>query len=116
MTIENPKKIHEHYTSTDRHWHSKSEPVYTGGDSLLTAQRNGWRLLNLTYEKIIQLNETRSVKLIYFQLIRGSERIVMPVLENPFVFRILKTQKMMVRPLHEATENKATTQMGVAVA
>jgi hypothetical protein len=101
MTIYNPEGLHEFYTSTDRHWHAASE-LYTGADSLLTAQRNGWRLLDLAYEKIVKLSGGRATRLYYFQLIRNSERIIMPVLENPFVHRMLKTNKMLVHPVHEA--------------
>lgn len=102
MTINNPQGMHEYYTHKDRHWHAGSEP-YTGGDSLLTAIRNGWQLLNLAYEQTIQLRGGRTVAVIYFQFIQDSERIVMPVVVNPFVERLLVERKMMLRPMREAT-------------
>jgi hypothetical protein len=102
MTINNPQGMHEYYTLTDRHWHAGSEP-YTGGDSLLTAIRNGWQLLNLAYEQIIQLRGGRTVHVIYFQFIQSSERITMPVVVNPFVERLLVERKMMLHPMREAT-------------
>ena len=100
MTINNPQGMHEYYTATDRHWHAGSES-YTGGDSLLTALRNGWSLLNLAYEQNLDLRGGRSVCVYYFQLIRSSERIVMPIIENPFIERLLIERKMMVRSLHD---------------
>jgi hypothetical protein len=100
MTINNPQGMHEYYTATDRHWHAGSES-YTGGDSLLTAMRNGWNLLNLAYEHKMELRGGRSVCVYYFQLIRSSERIVMPVVENPFIERLLIERKMMLRTLRD---------------
>lgn len=101
MTIYNPQGLHEFYTANDRHWHAGSER-YTGADSLLTAQRNGWRLLDLAYEQIIELRGGRSTCVYYFHLIRHSERILMPIVENPFIHRMLNERKMHIRPLHEA--------------
>ena len=108
MTINNPQGMHEYYTATDRHWHAGSEP-YTGGDSLLTAIRNGWNLLNLAYEHKMELRGGRTVCVYYFQLIRSSERIVMPVVENPFIERLLIERKMLIRSLRDnAVQPEAT--------
>ncbi|MDQ7024932.1 MAG: hypothetical protein Q9P01_15205 [Anaerolineae bacterium] len=102
MTINNPQGMHEYYTLTDRHWHAGSES-YTGGDSLLTAIRNGWQLLNLAYEQSVQLRGGRTVNVICFQFIQESERMTMPVVVNPFVEQLLVERKMMLRPMREAT-------------
>ena len=108
MTINNPKGTHEFYTSTDRHWHAGSE-AYTGGDSLITAMRNGWQLLNLAYEQSVEVRGGRSVAVLHFQLVQGSDRIVMPILTNPFVERLLIDRKIMVRSMRETTPQVQTT-------
>jgi hypothetical protein len=108
MTINNPKGTHEFYTSTDRHWHAGSE-AYTGGDSLLTALRNGWQLLNLAYEQMLEVRGGRSVAVLYFHLVQGSDRIVMPILVNPFVERLLIDRKIMVRSMRETAPQVQNT-------
>lgn len=108
MTINNPQGMHEYYTETDRHWHAGSEP-YTGGDSLLTALRNGWKLLNLAYRQEIELRGGRLISVIHFQMVHDSERIVMPIIENPFIERLLRDRRMMVSPMRDkVVETKAT--------
>jgi len=95
MPIYNPEGNHEKYTNTDRHWCPLSER-YTGADSLLAAQRNGWRVLQIVYEETIILRGGRSTSIYYFMLIQNSQRIVMPVLNNPFVQRMLAQRKMLI--------------------
>lgn len=103
MTISNPQGMHEYYTDTDRHWHAGSES-YTGGDSLLTALRNGWQLLTLAYEQQVDLRGGRCVTVIHFQLVNGSKRMVMPVVENPFIARLLRERRIMVNAIREEYE------------
>ncbi len=97
MTIYNPEGTHERYTVTDRHYCPYSES-YTGADSLLTAQRNGWRMVGLAYREDILLRGSRHTALYYFKLQRGTDVMVMPILSNPFVMRMLKQYNVRVLP------------------
>ncbi len=97
MTIYNPEGTHERYTSTDRHYCPYSES-YTGADSLLTAQRNGWRLVGLAYREDILLRGSRHTALYYFKLQRDNEQMVMPILSNPFVMRMVRHYNIRLLP------------------
>lgn len=98
MTIYNPEGVHERFTITNRHFSPDSE-YYTGADSLLTAQRYGWRLVNIAYEEHVLMRGGRYTSLYYFKLIRGAEKMIMPILSNPFVLKMLETRRMIVRSL-----------------
>ena len=105
MTIYNPDGTHSHYTDTDRHFAPKSE-IYTGADSLITAQRNGWRLVNIAYEEAVQMRGGRYTSLYYFKLVRGNEKMVMPIVANPFIERMLMRLKILLLPFpNKATNN-----------
>ena len=98
MMIYSPKGVHERFTETNRHFSPNSEH-YTGADSLLTAQRYGWRLVNIAYEDQVLMRGGRYTSLYYFKLIRGAEKMIMPILSNPFVLRMLENRRMIVRSL-----------------
>ncbi len=97
MTIYNPEGTHSKYTQVSRHWCPHSE-AYTGADSLLTAQRNGWQLAGLVYQQDIIFPNGRQTTLYHFELLRGSENVIMPVLRNPFVERLIQQQAVDVLP------------------
>lgn len=97
MTIHNRHSTHEYYTDIDRHWCPKTES-YTGADSLLTAQRNGWKLVGLAYREDIIFGGGRHTTLYHFELARADETVYMPVISNPFVVRMLQTRQIDVLP------------------
>ena len=105
MTIYNPDGTHSFYTEVDRHFSPRSE-IYTGADSLITAQRNGWRLVNIAYEEPVQMRGGRYTSLYYFKLIRNSEKMVMPIVATPFIERMLLRLKILLLPFpNRATNN-----------
>jgi len=104
------KGTHEHYTRTHRHWCPRSE-AYTGADSLLSAQRQGWRLLGLAYQEKVMLGAGRYTNLYHFKLAREGEVVLMPVINNPFVQRLLKTHNIAIVPIIEAEFDEATTEI-----
>jgi hypothetical protein len=88
-----PKKInisnyHTQYNDlTSQHWSSKSEH-FAGGDNLITAIEWDWGI-----EKCALVTHwfagMRGVRVYEFTLVKGDERIVMPVLNNPYVERFI---------------------------
>ena len=105
MTFYNPDGTHNYYTETNRHFAPRSE-IYTGADSLITAQRNGWRLVNIAYEEAVQMRGGRYTSLYYFKLIRNNEKMVMPIVGTPFIERMLMRLKILLLPFpNKATNN-----------
>lgn len=105
--------LHVDYPDMHRHWDSQSER-FGGGDSLLTAIQNGWQVEEVIWSEEYWHAGTRPVVLFHFELTRlgggrrdgktaGQERVVMPVVSNPFVQRLLSTLKLEVRPLEKRT-------------
>lgn len=104
MTIYNPEGNHGKYTETDRHFSPTSE-IYTGADSLLTAQRNGWRLINIAYEEQIEMRGGRYTSLYYFKLTRHDTKMIMPIVGTPFIERMLLNRKMVLLPFPDHKTN-----------
>lgn len=75
---------------TTQHWHPDSE-TYAGGDHLLTALEKGW-----TIEECVLVRHwyagMRSVKLYEFKLQRGDTKMLMPVIDNPYIGRFIEEQ------------------------
>lgn len=97
MTIYNPEGTHRTYTETDRHYHPRSER-YTGADSLLTAQRNGWHIVDVAYREDFLLRGGRVTTVYHFKLVRYGETMLMPIVNNPFVTKMLHRHRIAVRP------------------
>ncbi len=94
----NREGTHEQYTTTDRHFCPKSE-AYTGADSLLTAQRRGWKMVGrLVYREDILLRGSRFRTVYYFRLRRGYATLTMPILSNPYVLYIIRQERLEVLP------------------
>lgn len=112
MTITIPEGVHEFYTKHDQHFCPKSE-AYTGADSLVTAQRNGWKLVGLAYREEIMLSGGRHTTLYYFELHKQGETFVMPVLSNPFVMRLMKSKQIRVLSTRQMPENTVDSILSV---
>jgi len=104
MTIYNPDGNHTWYTDTDRHFSPESE-IYTGADSLITAQRNGWRLINIAYEEQIEMRGGRYTALYYFKLINNGQKMIMPIVATPFIERMLLNRKVVLLPFPNRETN-----------
>lgn len=98
MTIYNPDGSHTYYMRTARHFCAQSER-YTGADSLLTAQQNGWRLFGIAYREDVMLLGGRHTTLYHFKMVRGRQTLIMPIVENPFVLRMLKQHRVNILPI-----------------
>lgn len=109
MSIYNPHGTHNFYTENNRHFAPRSE-IYTGADSLITAQRNGWRLINIAYEESVQMRGGRYTSLYYFKLVRDSEKMVMPIVANPFIERMLMRLKILLLPFPNRATNDVRDQ------
>lgn len=83
-----------------RHWHSLSQ-VYAGGDCLLSALDCGWTVRQVVHCGQCHSGYRRSL-VYYFELQRGDETLVMPVINNPFIERLLAGSLLEVVVVQEA--------------
>jgi hypothetical protein len=85
----NISNFHMQYLDvTSQHWHPGSER-FAGGDHLLTAVENGWEIdqcLLVTH----WYAGMRGVKVYNFSLKRGDQQMIMPVIDNPYIQRLIK--------------------------
>ena len=71
-----------------RHWSPFSEK-YTGGDALVTALDDGWKLQGVVFRQEFWLAGVRRVCLYHVELVRNGETTRMVVVQNPYVTRLL---------------------------
>jgi hypothetical protein len=81
-------RVHRSYFSFVSHWHMDSEP-FTGGDALFTALTKGWELDENVMCEAYWHYGSRRVLVYLFELRRGDEVVIMPVVDNPYVSRLL---------------------------
>lgn len=84
----NITNYHVQYLDVEtQHWHPESE-TYAGGDHLITALEKGWEI-----EKCVRAKHwyaaLRFVTLYQFHMTRNDKTVVMPVVENPYVVRLI---------------------------
>ncbi len=84
----NPTNFHVQYLDVSRHWATESES-YAGGDSLITALQRGWEISNQVVQEQYWHAGVRCTSIYHFQLRRDGEMMTMPVLENPYITRLL---------------------------
>jgi hypothetical protein len=70
------------------HWNPQSK-TYAGGDQLATALFLGWQLPDAVFVERHWLSEGRHVLVYHFKLTRGGESMTMPVINNPYVSRLV---------------------------
>jgi hypothetical protein len=96
--------FHADYSEVHRHWDPRSER-YAGGDALITAISTGWRLMEPIFEQEYWHSGMRRISVYHATLERNGERIIMPVLANPFIRRGLRGRTLDVRPYSEYRKN-----------
>ncbi len=71
------------------HWHSNSER-FAGGDCLATALMRGWVLKGPIIMDVYWCAGSRRIKVYHCDLVRDGEHMSMPVLDNPYIDRIIQ--------------------------
>lgn len=93
--------LHFQYPDVVQHWHPQSQP-YAGADALMTVLGTGWK----TGETVILENRwfsgRRCVGICRFELKRGDETVVMPIIVNPYVERLIWEHQLQVVPAERA--------------
>lgn len=91
---------HFDYLDVIRHWSPNSEK-YAGGDALMTFLLNGWNIKDAIFYEEHWHSGVRMVMVYYFQLEYQGENCLMPVLDNPYVNRLVYSLPFPVLPLAE---------------
>jgi hypothetical protein len=91
---------HVQYMSVTQYWSPTSEK-YAGGDALVTALHHGWKI-----SPTIQLEKkwfagNRQVLVYHFELTRDEETMIMPVINNPYVDKLVYQPGLEVIPMEQ---------------
>jgi hypothetical protein len=84
----NTSNFHVQYPDVNRHWSPRSER-FAGGDSLMTALLRGWSIGDTVVCERFYHGGSRPVAVYHFRLKKDDREINMPVIENPYVTRLL---------------------------
>lgn len=96
MPTQDSDHLHDKYVDIPRHWSPGSEK-YTGGHSLLTALREGWRLAgSFVFHETLWRGATSPVSVYHFKLVKGKEQVTMSVVSSPFVMRLIARNNIRV--------------------
>jgi len=100
-----PKNYHVQYLDVTHHWSPRSQK-FAGGDALLTALQRGWEVANAVEEEKYWHGDARAVSVYHFTLRRDGVEIAMPVIENPYVTRMLFMEPFDVIERNEDTAER----------
>ncbi len=103
--MNNASNFHVSYPDVYRHWSPGCEE-YAGGDALLTLLRNGWDADDTVYIEDFWHSGARLVVVYHFDLRRGEAVLELPVLSNPFVRRLIRNEKLTVKPMEERHQRR----------
>jgi hypothetical protein len=88
-----------------RHWSPLSQP-YAPADVLLQYLRERWQIQESVLVEVSRCISYQCTEMYNFILIRGGERITMPVLANPVVLRLTRELGLILIRVHTASENQ----------
>lgn len=101
------KNYHVQYLDvTSQYWTPRAG--YAGGDHLLTALQNGWEIVDCVEEQVWYAG-ARCVSVYHFTLQRKDEKMVMPVVNNPYVDRFISQSQLKVRRKIEPAAGEQAT-------
>lgn len=88
---DNVTNYHVQYIDiSTQYWHPESEE-YAGGDHLTTALYHGWEIVKCVETKRWYAG-MRFVRIFQFELSKGENTMVMPVIHNPYVERFTREE------------------------
>jgi nuclear transport factor 2 (NTF2) superfamily protein len=88
--------FHVQYADISQHWDGGSE-AYTGGDSLMTFMNRGWTPTRALRRETVWFAGARFIRVYYFELQNDAgQKVVMPVMGNPFVDRFVYESEFQV--------------------
>ncbi|GAB4522906.1 MAG: hypothetical protein OHK0046_36130 [Anaerolineae bacterium] len=88
MVNRNITNFHVEYMDVTQHWNEKSEQ-FAGADGLLTMLYNGWEMKKKVKRQEHWFAGMRAVCVYHIELERNGETVTMPVIQNPYIGRML---------------------------
>ncbi len=98
-----PSNFHVEYMSVTQHWCSTSEK-YAGGDALVTALANGWKMEPVVYVEEKAFTGSRFTTIYHIDLKRDDASMHMPVIDNPYVGKLVA--QLQVLPMNSDSGEK----------
>lgn len=100
-TMPTSSNFHTEYLEVTQHWHNLSEK-YAGGDALLTRLYDGWEICETVWREDHWFAGMRAVTIYHFEIKRGDDREILPVVNNPYVNRlIVRAPRLQVQDIVE---------------
>lgn len=87
--------FHAEYMDVTQYWSPVSQP-FAGADQLITLLSEGWQMGPTVKREQKQFAIARSVDIFHIELERSGEKIIMPVICNPYIERIISANKMTI--------------------
>ncbi len=104
----NPANFHVEYMDVTQHWNPESAH-YAGGDCLITALFRGWQINPVVYQEIKWYAGNRQISVYHFELTRDGERMIMPIIHNPWIQRQLRQMPYLrIYPLEDPERRPKT--------
>src|SRR5690349_16393131 len=97
--------LHVEYPDIYRYWSPLSEK-FAGGDCLFAAIYCGWAVNPVVYREEHWHSESRAVYVYHFELVLEGRLVTMPVIDNPYVNRLIRDQALKVQPIEERAINR----------
>lgn len=101
---QNIVNFHMEYMDVTQHWSDKSEK-YAGADSLVTLLHRGWKMNSRVKREERWFAGMRSVYVYHIELEKDGQRIVMPVIHNPYMSRMIATQNIEIVPMEKQAQH-----------
>jgi hypothetical protein len=99
--------FHTHYPDLTRYWSAISEK-FAGADCLLTALQRDYEFDHTVYVEEFWHAGTRPVLVYHFTLTCKDDSFVMPVINTPYVRRLIYFLNLTCRPLSDRTNRRST--------
>ena len=91
----NLTNFHVEYMDVVQHWSPNSEK-FAGADSLLTLLYDGWQMNRTVKRREHWFAGMRSVYIYHIELERNGEKVTMPVVHNPYINRMIRSNNITV--------------------
>lgn len=97
---QNIANFHVQYMDVTQHWSAQSEK-YAGADSLITMIHRGWEMNKRVRREERWFAGMRSVTIYHIELEKDGQKIVMPVIHNPYISRMIARNDIEVVPMEQ---------------